>query len=108
MPPIPSVRQQQIMDWLRDQPTLTIDQLVDQLGVSVMTVHRDLDALAGMGLVEKVHGGVTLTKPVPNTSAGCAVCGGLVSARTSFTVHTGAGAVLEAWTSQTGSRSGKG
>ncbi len=34
-----------------------MNELTRKLGVSDMTVRRDLDALARQGVVEKVHGG---------------------------------------------------
>lgn len=58
MAAIANVRQEKILEWLKETPTLTIDHLVSSLNVSVMTVHRDLDALVRAGVVEKVHGGV--------------------------------------------------
>lgn len=36
-----------------------IDDLAEQLGVSLMTVHRDLDALASEGWLSKIRGGAT-------------------------------------------------
>ncbi len=36
-----------------------IDELAEQLGVSLMTVHRDLDVLAGEGWLSKIRGGAT-------------------------------------------------
>lgn len=36
-----------------------IDDLAEQLGVSLMTVHRDLDALEGQGWLSKIRGGAT-------------------------------------------------
>lgn len=58
MADLPTTRQEQILGWLAETPSLSIDDLVTRLGVSVMTIHRDLDQLVRMGQVEKVHGGV--------------------------------------------------
>ncbi|MFF3209652.1 DeoR/GlpR family DNA-binding transcription regulator [Streptomyces sp. NPDC002886] len=46
-----------ILDSVRREGAARVADLVGQLGVSDMTVRRDLDALARQGLVEKVHGG---------------------------------------------------
>ncbi|MFJ7271896.1 DeoR/GlpR family DNA-binding transcription regulator [Streptomyces sp. NPDC099050] len=46
-----------ILDSVRREGAVRVAELVGQLGVSDMTVRRDLDALARQGLVEKVHGG---------------------------------------------------
>jgi hypothetical protein len=46
------------LEWLADQGALSIPQMVDRFGVSAMTIHRDLDMLAGQGDVRKVRGGV--------------------------------------------------
>src|SRR3954470_12497802 len=40
-----------------------VSQLVQEFGVSDMTIRRDLEALAERGLVDKVHGGATLAGP---------------------------------------------
>ncbi|MFF1949370.1 DeoR/GlpR family DNA-binding transcription regulator [Kitasatospora herbaricolor] len=46
-----------IMEAIRRDGAVRVSELVEQLGVSDMTVRRDLDALARSGDVEKVHGG---------------------------------------------------
>ncbi|MFE9560532.1 DeoR/GlpR family DNA-binding transcription regulator [Streptomyces sp. NPDC006487] len=46
-----------ILDAVRREGAVRVADLVGQLGVSDMTVRRDLDVLARQGLVEKVHGG---------------------------------------------------
>lgn len=58
MSELPTTRQELILSWLTESPSLSIDELVSRLGVSIMTVHRDLDHLVKAGQVEKVHGGV--------------------------------------------------
>jgi nitrous oxide reductase accessory protein NosL len=85
---IPSVRQDRIMTWLREKHTLTIDELVQALNVSLMTVHRDLDHLAHAGLVEKVHGGVQLATPIIHTSGhDCRLCRRIISPRLNVTLQ---------------------
>jgi DeoR/GlpR family transcriptional regulator of sugar metabolism len=53
------VRQMMIVEEVRRHGSVRVSELTDQLGVSEMTVRRDLDALASSGLIEKVHGGAT-------------------------------------------------
>jgi DeoR/GlpR family transcriptional regulator of sugar metabolism len=54
-------RQDVIMEEVRRTGAVQVSDLVLRLGVSDMTVRRDLDALARRGLVEKVYGGATST-----------------------------------------------
>ena len=44
---------------MRERGSVRVSELTTMLGVSDMTIRRDLDVLAGGGLVEKVHGGAT-------------------------------------------------
>lgn len=53
-------RQQLIVDEVRRRGAVRVSELTELLGVSDMTVRRDLDVLASSGLVEKVHGGATV------------------------------------------------
>jgi DeoR/GlpR family transcriptional regulator of sugar metabolism len=90
MPLHPSPRQTQILEWLQTQTPLTIEELVLRLGVSLMTVHRDLDQLANMGLVRKYHGGVSLLEQevvTANIEPLCRMCHIQISPRTAFTIH---------------------
>jgi hypothetical protein len=100
MAPIPNVRQEQILRWLQDTPTLTIDTLVERLGVSVMTVHRDLDALERNGAVTKVHGGVTRIEQRKNSRIRpvqmCDLCDLPVSNRAGVTIQLASGGQLHA------------
>lgn len=52
-------RRTAILDLIRDHGAVRVSQLVQQFGVSDMTIRRDLEALADRGLVDKVHGGAT-------------------------------------------------
>ncbi|MFB9506150.1 DeoR/GlpR family DNA-binding transcription regulator [Streptomyces aurantiacus] len=46
-----------ILDEVRRRGGVRVNELTRKLGVSDMTVRRDLDSLARQGVVEKVHGG---------------------------------------------------
>ncbi|WP_308379974.1 DeoR/GlpR family DNA-binding transcription regulator [Streptomyces sp. ISL-43] len=50
-----------ILEAVRRDGSVRVADLVGQLGVSDMTVRRDLDTLARSGAVEKVHGGAVAT-----------------------------------------------
>lgn len=52
-------RQAVILEEARRTGAVRVSDLVVRLGVSDMTVRRDLDVLASRGLVEKVYGGAT-------------------------------------------------
>ncbi|TDD05047.1 DeoR/GlpR transcriptional regulator [Saccharopolyspora terrae] len=52
-------RQQKIVDHVLSQGFASAAELSTLTGVSLMTVHRDLDDLATRGLLRKYHGGVS-------------------------------------------------
>lgn len=52
-------RQDLILGEVTGRGSVRVSELTAMLGVSDMTIRRDLDVLAGEGLVEKVHGGAT-------------------------------------------------
>ena len=52
-------RQEVILDAVRSTGGVRVSELVDRLGVSDMTVRRDIEVLARRGLVTRVHGGAT-------------------------------------------------
>lgn len=54
-------RRQRILDLLLRETSAQVDELAERFGVSRMTVHRDLDALAEQGFVRKVHGGARVS-----------------------------------------------
>src|SRR6476646_8943771 len=52
-------RQEVILDEVRTTGGVRVSELVERLGVSDMTIRRDIEALAERGLVIRVHGGAT-------------------------------------------------
>ncbi|MGI5128050.1 DeoR/GlpR family DNA-binding transcription regulator [Pseudonocardia sp. CA-107938] len=63
-------RQGLILDEVRTAGGVRVSELVDRLGVSDMTIRRDIEVLAGRGLVARVHGGATsVAEPRPTTRA---------------------------------------
>ena len=58
-------RQSLILQTVRSDGSARVSDLTQRLGVSDMTIRRDLEVLARDGLVEKVHGGAVL----PGTAA---------------------------------------
>jgi DeoR/GlpR family transcriptional regulator of sugar metabolism len=59
-------RQRLIAEEILRRGAMRVSELTELLGVSDMTIRRDLDVLAAAGLVEKVHGGATA--PLSHTS----------------------------------------
>jgi DeoR/GlpR family transcriptional regulator of sugar metabolism len=53
-------RQELILGEVRQRGAVRVSELVGRLGVSDMTIRRDLDVLAGAGHISKVHGGATI------------------------------------------------
>ncbi|MBG0832812.1 DeoR/GlpR transcriptional regulator [Planomonospora sp. ID67723] len=56
-------RQQAILERVRSSGGVRVADLVRELGVSDMTIRRDLEVLSERGLLEKVHGGATAAGP---------------------------------------------
>ena len=56
---LPDQRREHILSQVRTAGGVRVSELVEVLGVSDMTVRRDIEVLAGRGLVARVHGGAT-------------------------------------------------
>lgn len=54
---IKAERQERVLQALEDRGTVTVKEISDSLGVSDMTVRRDLEELAERGELVRVHGG---------------------------------------------------
>lgn len=80
-------RQHRIIELLSERGAVQVEDLVKVLGVSKMTVHRDLDALEADGRLRKVHGGAALTDAAP--SGECTFCHGSIppDSRSKVTLH---------------------
>src|SRR4030067_724338 len=63
--PPPPERRRRILELLRERGAVRASDLVPELGVSEVTVRRDLEALARRGLLERSHGGATLPGGAP-------------------------------------------
>lgn len=53
-------RRERLMDELRSTGSVSVREVAASLGVSELTVRRDINTLAQQGLVTRVHGGATL------------------------------------------------
>jgi DeoR family transcriptional regulator of aga operon len=60
-----SQRRETILQMLSRQGAVQVTELVDQLGVSAVTIRHDLSALGSQGLVTRSHGGAVLTRVPP-------------------------------------------
>jgi DeoR/GlpR family transcriptional regulator of sugar metabolism len=81
-------REQKILEILKTQGSASIQELTDVLGVSTMTVHRDLNRMAAAGSIQKTHGGASLAT---DSTSGCAMCGKPIHERTVFLFHLPSG-----------------
>jgi DeoR/GlpR family transcriptional regulator of sugar metabolism len=59
-------RLEQIMDYLKGQNLVTVEQLVAVTQASPATIRRDLIKLDQEGVISRTHGGVTLNRFIPS------------------------------------------
>lgn len=84
---LPAERQKQIQAWILDKKSIKISHLSEWLGVSEMTVHRDLKPLIEEGLIVKTFGGITLVDDQPNAKPpidSCAYCSKQIRERLAY------------------------
>lgn len=98
MTQLASERQAKIIELLRLHGTVETNALAEELQVSTMTIHRDLNKLADAGIINKVHGGATLFNPVemPTSPDLCPMCNKVVKERTAFIMHASNGKQIRA------------
>jgi DNA-binding transcriptional ArsR family regulator len=80
-------RQHYILDSLASQGPVSIGDLASSLGVSPMTIHRDLDQLDRAGLLRKVRGGAIPVAPPSEADDVCVACYAPLSLRTQVVLH---------------------
>ncbi|MFE6840733.1 DeoR family transcriptional regulator, partial [Streptomyces sp. NPDC057705] len=70
-------RQAQVLELVRARGTVRVADLARELGVSPVTLRRDIEAMAARGEVRRMHGGISRVDPgrAPAPSA-AAVAGG--------------------------------
>ena len=56
-------RQKAILDELSANPTMRVNALSQALGVTTETIRRDLEDLAGQGVISRTYGGAMLRQP---------------------------------------------
>ncbi|MEN1967111.1 DeoR family transcriptional regulator [Lentibacillus sp. N15] len=81
---LPIERQKRIQSLIKEKQYLKIAELSELLGVSEMTVHRDIKPLIDEGRVIKTFGGITLANEQPMNSAypnSCVFCSRQLSER---------------------------
>ncbi|MFI6977660.1 substrate-binding domain-containing protein [Embleya sp. NPDC050154] len=59
-------RQELILRTAREQGSVKVVEIAEELGVSLVTVRRDVTALVASGLLARVHGGATLPHARPS------------------------------------------
>ncbi|MFY0511089.1 substrate-binding domain-containing protein [Streptomyces anulatus] len=65
-------RHERVLELVRERGSLRVAELAEELGMSAVTLRRDVEALAAQGLVERLHGAVVWptgqSRPAPATA----------------------------------------
>lgn len=64
MKPLPYTRKKEILEMLKRNDFLDINQLSQKFNVSYMTIHRDLKELEDEGMVSRIYGGAVVSDSV--------------------------------------------
>ena len=92
-PALARQRQTQILERVREEGAVRVADLVRSLGVSDMTIRRDLEVLHERGLIEKVHGGATAIEGSSLFEPGFTVKSTLMQSEKALIAGTAAGLV---------------
>ena len=93
-PALARQRQTLILERVREEGAVRVSDLVRSLGVSDMTIRRDLELLSERGLIEKVHGGAAAIEGSSLFEPGFSIKSGLM--QTEKTLIAGSAATLVA------------
>lgn len=63
-----NARQQQLLDWVRREGFVTVEQLASHFDVTPQTIRRDINWLAEQNLLRRYHGGASLPTSAENVS----------------------------------------
>lgn len=80
-------RQERIKELIQTRHNLKISELSHLLGVSEMTIHRDIKPLVEAGIIKKTFGGISLVRAEPARNANpddCVYCHRKIDQRLSF------------------------
>lgn len=58
-------RQRRLLAWIEQRERVSVPEIIDHFAVSPATARRDLEALAGEGKVQRVHGGAIAMRRTP-------------------------------------------
>ncbi len=58
-------RQRRLLTWIEQRERVSVPEIIDHFAVSPATARRDLEALAGEGKVQRVHGGAIAMRRTP-------------------------------------------
>ncbi|HEY8497799.1 MAG TPA: DeoR family transcriptional regulator [Limnochordales bacterium] len=104
---LPAERRAWLLRHLRERGWLHVPTLARRLGVSAMTLHRDLDLLVQQGHARKVRGGAVAAEPrsreaspaaaeIGGLPTRCGLCGKPADGRHAFVLHPEGGLPLAA------------
>jgi len=93
-PALARQRQTMILGRVREEGAVRVADLVRELGVSDMTIRRDLEVLHERGLIEKVHGGATAIEGSSQFEPGFTVKSTLMQTEKTFIAASAATLVL--------------
>ncbi|MGG5260361.1 DeoR/GlpR family DNA-binding transcription regulator [Phycicoccus avicenniae] len=85
-----SQRRGEILAIVEERGAARVSELVEQLGVSDMTVRRDIERLDGEGLLERVHGGAVAVAPRVTDEPGFTAKSTLMTAEKEAIAHEAA------------------